>query len=145
MYREISENGAGGDMTTPSVESKGERNYSYAGYVAAGGRIDEENYHRVMNRARDASQSGFRGDAAADQSGVTARISGISLDAIREEIGIDPRIIYEILRSDVRPTDAKHHHGSMSDQQLLVESLRMLEQGDAAEAIVTTHPNIPFQ
>lgn len=145
MYRDISGNGEGANMTTPSIESNGEWNYSYSGYVALGGRIDEANYNRVMERVREESQAGLTHSSLAQQTHVTAEISGISLDALSEETSVDARHIYEILRHDVRPKDVEHHHGSMSDQQLLVESLRMLEQGDAAEAIIATHPHMPFQ
>lgn len=120
-----------------------EPKYSFEGYVAAGGRIDEANYQRVMKRASEESGH-FRVDRMRDQTRSTADVSGVSLDAVRDDAGIDPRCIYEILRYDVKPADVKDHHGQMSDQQLLVESLRMLEQGSAAQAIIDKHPHISF-
>src|SRR3989338_6022456 len=117
--------------------------YSYEGYIAMGGRIDEENYRRVMKRASEESGH-FRVGQLRDQTRITAEISGISLDAIRDDAGIDPRRIYEILRHDLKPGDAKHHHSQMSYQELLVESLRMLEQGDGVSAVLKKHSNISF-
>ena len=117
--------------------------YSYEGYIALGGRIDEENYQRVMKRASEES-SHFRVNQLRDQTRSTADVSGISLDVVRDEACIDPRCIYEILRYDVKPADVKDHHSQMCDQQLLVESLRMLEQGSAAQAIIDRHPHISF-
>ena len=114
--------------------------YSYAGYVACGGRIDEVNYRRVMKTIQDdPGAQFFKG-----QTEITAEISGISLDAIRNATGIDPRAIYTILGNDQKSPEVKDHHGQMWDQQLLVESLRMLEQSDAAQAIVDEHPHIQF-
>lgn len=114
--------------------------YSYAGYVACGGRIDEVNYRRVMKTI----QNNPGPEMSKRQTEITAEISGVSLDAIRNDTGIDPRAIYGILRHDHMPPEAKDHHGQMSDQQLLVESLRMLEQGDAVQAIVDKHTHMQF-
>ena len=126
---------------TSVAQQEEEPGYSYAGYVACGGRIDEVNYRRVMK----AIQNNPSIDVYAKrQTEITAEISGVSLDTIRNETGIDPRAIYGILRYDHMPPGAKDHHGQMSDQQLLVESLRMLEQSDAVQAIVDKHPHIQF-
>lgn len=146
MYEEIQRTD-GSEVKMPNdtiADPEVEMDYSYAGYVALGGRIDEENYSRVMKRVREESQADFAEDFANDQTKITADISGISLDAIRNETGVDPRFIYGILRHDIGPDDVEHHHGQMSDQQLLVESLRMLEQGSAAQAIIARHPHIQF-
>lgn len=130
--------------TTREAESK----YSYAGYVACGGRINETDYNRVMLLASKSmpytprvNQSGV---PMGDQTKITSEISGVDIGAITAETGIDPRCIYDILRHDEKPADAQYHHGAMSDQALLVESLRMLEQGSAAQAIADRHPNIQF-
>lgn len=144
MYKDIEIFDADAELPQDmSAVIERESPYSYEGYVAMGGRIDEENYHRVMKRASEESGH-FTVDQMRDQTRLTAEISGISLDAIRDDVGIDPRCIYEILRHDVKPVDAEHHHSQMCDQKLLVESLRMLEQGDAAQAIINRHPNISF-
>lgn len=129
------------EETAATIEH--EPKYSYAGYVAVGGRIDEANYQRVMKRASEESGH-FRVNHLRDQTRSTADVSGVSLDAVRDDVGIDPRCIYEILRYDEKPADAKDHHSQMSDQELLVESLRMLEQGSAAQAIIDKHPHISF-
>ena len=122
--------------------------YSYAGYVACGGRINEVNYTRVMNLAHESMPYEPRvnqaGVAMGDQIKITAETSGVDIGAITTETGIDPRCIYDILRNDVKPADVEYHHGSMGDQALLVESLRMLEQGDAVQAIVDKHLHIWF-
>ena len=114
--------------------------YSYAGYVACGGRIDEVNYRRVMKAIQDEPAA----EMSKGQTEITAEISGVSLDAIRDATGIDPRAIYGILRHDHMPPELKDHHVKMSDQQLLVESLRMLEQSDAVQAIMDKHSHIQF-
>ncbi len=135
------------DVAAPTM-GEGEPKYSYAGYVASGGRINETDYNRVILLAEESmpykprvNQSGI---PAGDQTKITSEISGVDIGAITTETGIDPRCIYDILRHDEKPADAEYHHGAMSDQALLVESLRMLEQGGAAQAIVDKHPNIQF-
>ncbi len=126
---------------TTTARAEGEPKFTYAGYLACGGRIDEENYERVMERARQEKHENF----AADQTKVTADISGISLEAIGTEAGIDPRVVYGILRHDEKPAETPHHHAQMSDQLLLVEALRMLEQGDAAARVIAKHPHMSFR
>lgn len=115
--------------------------FSYTGYVACGGRIDEVNYRRVMKAIQNAPNAGMY---AKRQTEITAEISGVSLEAIRNDTGIDPRAIYDILRHDHMPPGVKDHHVQMCDQQLLVESLRMLEQNEAVQAIIDRHPHIQF-
>jgi hypothetical protein len=125
------------------VYPEGRAVYSYAGYVAHGGRIDEGNYMRVM-KAVEQLCDGCAGDNAVRQTRIAAEISGISLEAIRERKGIDPRCIYGILRTDNMPSATVHHHAQMCDQQLLVEVLRMLEDESARVAMIAAHPNISF-
>lgn len=142
MYRELEDGGMGMEIPETSVaQQEEEPGYSYAGYVACGGRIDEVNYRRVMKAVQN---NPLIDVYAKHRTNTTAEISGVSLDAIRNATGIDPRAIYDILRNDRKPPEAKDHHGQMSDQHLLVESLRMLEQSDAVEAIVDNHKNFQF-
>ncbi len=136
MYEELENRGMEKDIPEQEEVPK----YSYAGYVACGGRIDEVNYRRVMKIIQNYPMS----EMSKHQTEITAEISGVSLDAIRNDTGIDPRAIYGILRNDHIPPEEKNHHMQMSDQQLLVESLRMLEQSDAVQAIVDKHPHIEF-
>lgn len=142
MYRD-SENGViEMEIQESSVPPQEEApKYSYAGYVACGGRIDEVNYRRVMKAVQNDPSAAMNTNR---QTEITAEISGVSLEAIRNDTGIDPRAIYGILRNDHRPPDATDHHVQMSDQQLLVESLRMLEQESAVQAIIDKHPHIGF-
>jgi hypothetical protein len=121
-----------------------ETEYSYAEYLLFDGRIDEENYGRIMKKAQEDSQAGIVADFAIRQTKISADISGVSLDAIRDKTGIDPRCIYTILQQDERSDDPKRHHGLISDQKLLVESLRMLGQGRALQAIMDRHSHINF-
>lgn len=118
--------------------------YSYADYVALGGRIDEANFTRVMERALVETKANLGEGFSKNQTGLTAEISGVNLDAVTAEAGIDPRCIYGILRYDEKPKDVEYHHGAMSDQVLLVESLRMVGAVEAVNAIVEKHPHIPF-
>ena len=129
------------EIPEANVPQEEEPKYSYAGYVACGGRIDEVNYRRVMRAVQAAPTPEMY---AKRQTEITAEISGVSLDAIGDETGIDPRAVYGILRHDNMPPEAKDHHAQMSDQQLLVESLRMLEQDSAVQAIMDKHPHIQF-
>jgi hypothetical protein len=95
---------------------EGSAPYSYAGYVDGGGRIDEVNYQRVMRLASE----------------------GSSVGAIEEEV------LYRILRNDWDPGN-RNHHGVMSDQELRVETLRMLGDTDAVEAFKSAHPHMQFE
>ncbi len=127
---------------TVKVEPQSVGVYSYGRYLALGGRIDEENYGRVMKRV--IAESGLVQHFARIQTSTTAAISGISLCAVRDETGVDPRFIYGILRHDVASDNIKHHHSQMSDQELLVESLRMLERKEESLAVIAKHPHITF-
>lgn len=142
MYRDLENGGIEMEIQELSVPpNEGGPKYSYEGYVACGGRIDEVNYRRVMKAVQNAP---LDGESAKRQTDITALISGVSLEAIRNDTGIDPRAIYGILRHDHMPLEVKAHHTQMSDQQLLVESLRMLEQEGAVQAIMDKHPHIEF-
>ena len=140
MYRDL-ENGGMGIPETSIPQQEEEPKYSYAGYFECGGRIDEVNYRRLMKAIQNEPSIDVY---AKRQTEIAAEISGVSLDAIRNATGIDPRAIYGILRRDRKPPEVKDHHGQMSDQELLVESLRMLEQSDAVKAIVGEHKNFQF-
>lgn len=137
MYRDPAE-AYGEEPMKPFTRSEWAREYTYAGYASLGGRIDEENYQRVMKKALEISQVSDHEvmNSAAAQTKHSAEISGVSLDRIHEETGIDPRAIYAILRNDIAPDGVAHHHVQMSDQQLLVEALRMLEQEHAVRAVI---------
>lgn len=112
---------------------------SYAGYVQNGGRINEEDYRSVLLRA----QNGKVSEGARHQAEGIARFSGIALDTFQSHI--DPRALYGVLRSDTEPTpptNVRHHHSQMSDQELFMEMLRMLEEGDAIRLVENAYPNI---
>jgi hypothetical protein len=130
--------------TIPALALGGKMKYSYALYVACGGRIDEENYARVMKKVAEELHDCLPNNSAISQTRIAAELSGISLDTVRDKAGIDPRCIYGILRNDDIPKGLRYHHGQMSDQQLLVESLRMLEVTSAVDAVIAAHPNISF-
>ena len=121
--------------------------YTYGDYVAHGGRIDEDNYTRVMQRAQNESSVGAVGaeeNYAQLQTATIANASGVSLEKIRDEVGLDPVCIYGILRSDKFPTKTTNHHGQMTDEQLLVEALRMLGEQSAVDSIIAKYPHISF-
>ena len=145
MYVDHTNNGEGIMGTLGAVEhtQHEEAGYSYAEYVAAGGRIDEGNHTRVMDRVHGRTDDGSE-DSAWNQTNITAEISGISFEEITRETGVDPRRVYALLRNDMGPADVEHHHAQMSDQQLLVEALRMLGREDAVNAIMAKHPHIQF-
>jgi len=143
MYKEFTAEREG-EMRDDPARPESEKKYTYAGYLAHGGRIDEATYNSVMQRVGEDPAADFAEDFADSQTKITADISGISLDAIRNETGIDPRFIYGVLRHDMGPDGVEHHHSQMSDQQLLVESLRMLEQGSAVGAVIDKHPHMQF-
>ncbi len=131
---------------TPPEEAVGENEsgFSYGNYVALGGRINEKDFTRVMARAQVETNT-TRGEGfSKNQTGITAEISGVDLDAVRDEFGVDPRCVYGILRHDEKPTGVEYHHGAMSDQALLVESLRMIGAISAVDAIIAKHPHIAF-
>lgn len=142
MYRE--EEAVENEMPNATSSPEGELRFVYADYVSIGGRLDEESYSQVMKKAEQESMSGITGNFARAQTATIANVSGISLEAIHQEAGLDPVSIYEILRSDKIPAGVSDHHSQMNDQQLLVESLRMLGQQDAVNAIIATHPHIIF-
>lgn len=133
---------------TPPEEVAGESEsrFSYTNYVALGGRINRGDYARVMERAQEESNATSGEGFSKNQTRTTAEISGVDLDAVRDEFGIDPRCVYGILRYDELPPLAipQYHHGAMSDQALLVESLRMIGAVEAVNAIVEKHPHISF-
>ncbi len=128
------------EATSPESESR----HTYTDYVSMGGRLDEENYARVMKKAEEESGAGITSSYARAQVATIADISGISLEHIRDEVGLDPVVIYEILRNDKIPKEVANHHSQMIDQQLLVESLRMLGAQSATLAIIAKHPHITF-
>ena len=145
MNRELEATGLS-EVEMPTISTRERtKTFTYAGYAALDGRIDEVNYTRVMKKVRENESIGAVDGFAIDQTKITADISGISLDAIRNETGVDPRTIYGILRRDIRPPGTEYHHDQMSDQQLLVEALRMLEQESAVSAVIKRHPHIQFQ
>ncbi len=146
MHKESIENYGRGDGVpeTSATLPEGNKEYSYAGYIAHGGRIDEENYTRVMETASKKSDESYPEDSVHHQTQTVEAISGISLDAIGDSAGIDPRLVYRILRTDVMSSGQTYHHGQMHDQQLLVETLRMLEETAAVNAVIAAHPNISF-
>jgi|SRR3989338_771562 len=115
---------------------EGEKGLSYAGYVSHGGLINEADYQSALTRSRGAKV----GDGARSQSEGIARFSGLDLGALRGEI--DPRVLYGILRNDTAPSEVLHHHSQMSDQKLFVETLRMLEKGEAVSVVQKAYPNI---
>lgn len=132
MNKDTVENGhdMGGEERKPKL--------SYAGYVRCGGLINETDYQSAMERA----DAGKVNEVLERHVENMAEFSGVSLDAIRIETGIDPRVLYGILREDVGAEGLKHHHSQMSDQKLFVETLHMLQKDDAACAVENAYPNI---
>ena len=142
MYKEEETTEVG--MSEQTTSHEGESRYSYADYISMGGRIDEENYTRVIQMAQDEAGASAVTKFTLFQTATIAGTSDISLEAIHAETGINPVCIYSILRSDKIPREVRDHHSQMNDQQLLVESLRMLGAHSAIDAIIAKHPHITF-
>lgn len=142
MFKEVPNNGEERNVPDPtSAHREGGPSYSYRGYLALGGRIDEATYNEAMAAVSDhVPEKPF----TKRQVNNIAGISEISLDNIQAETGIDPVVIYDFLRHHKKPADAQFHHGAMFDQQLMVEALRMLEQEDAVKKIIEKHDNLSF-
>ncbi len=150
MHTEVNESQEIVEPTVPVESNEMGNIFSFDRYSRKGGRVAEADYLRVMGRAREESSS-FRVDPMRDQTAATVgvvnrlnlgTINKLSLSAIKDRTGVDPRCVYQILRSDMHSADEPRVHTSLSDQELLVEALLMLDQDDAVGAVKETHRNI---
>ena len=116
-----------------------ENNYQH--YLEMGGIINEADYKNALDRAMG---SVIPNKAHIKQVESITRFLEIELH--NTENSFDPKIIlYEILRSDVRPEGVKNHHDQMCDQQIFVEVLRMLGDLESVEKAIKAYPNISFK
>jgi len=117
---------------------------NYNSYQEMGGIINENDYQNVLNRMRDLKvldRTDPQIRASVAQVTGIAKFAKIELNSSKNML--DPKIVlYVILRGDTRPEGAKHHHSQMSDQEILGETLRMLEDAGSLEKLITAYPNI---
>lgn len=120
------------------TEDGGETKQSgYQEYRALGGIINEAEYVSALEKMKE---TGTADSMTTTQAGVIARVAGIEFGAN------DPRVVlYGILRNDANTSGAEHHHSQMSDQQLFVEALRMLEDKESVQKVIQAHPHISFE
>lgn len=110
-------------------------------YQELGGIINETDYNSTLERAKNTTTLD---EALIKQAEKIAKFAGIELQ--NTENTIDPRtILYGILRRDVTPKDIRHHHGSMSDQRIFMEALRMLKDVESLDKMIKAYPNISFK
>lgn len=113
---------------------------NYQKYLELGGIINEADYISALERTDNAPV----GIATIAQVRIMANHAKIELH--NQDNSIDRRIkLYRILRTDIRPDGIKHHHDSMSDQQIFVEALRMLGDKESTNKMIESHPNISFK
>ncbi|MDO8656985.1 MAG: hypothetical protein Q7K45_07150 [Nanoarchaeota archaeon] len=122
------------------VQNTPEEN-NYQRYQELGGIINEKDYNGAIKRSENATTVR---EILIRQAENIAKFAGIELHSTQD--AIDPRIIlYGILRSDVGPEEVKYHHDQMSDQQIFVEALRILEDTESVDKMIKAHPNISFK
>ncbi len=121
----------GGESFTPRID--------FSRYGDLGGRINEEDYLSAMERA---TSSRKQSESLRGQVKHTAKVAQIDLNDI---VGGPENLyfLYGVLRDDVKP-NVEHHHGQMSDERLVVEALRMLDNPDFLEKVIAAYPNIDF-
>lgn len=131
MNKELLENGQ-------DVQDSPEKN-TYKKYRELGGIINESDYNSALSRLET-----YIPDKNQIQQVLNMTdFAGIELSP---KPATDPIVkLYSILRNDVRPQGVKYHHDQMSDQQILVEALRMLEDAESADKMINKHPHISFE
>ena len=126
--------------TGTDVQNSPEK-YNYQRYLALGGIINEVDYNSAIERIdifHPLSKTLIL------QAKNIAKYAGIELQNVEGDL--DKRVgLYGILRSDIRPEGVKYHHNSMSDQQIFVEALRMLEDAESVDKMIKKHRNISFK
>lgn len=116
---------------------EGKNLLTYKGYRDCGGIINEADYTSALNRAK--ASGGVVTVFSENQLKSIAKQTGITLE---ERAGIDPFVLYGILRHDeAPPKDVPHHHG-LHDNEVALETFRMLEDEQTATAIKNFTENI---
>mgnify|MGYP001619687304 CR=1 FL=1 len=122
-----------------NVYHQTEKDRTYGKYRELGGIINEKDYTNALTRAKE---SRALNKPLLRQAENIAKCAGIVLD---NSGGVDPKVkLYAVLRADNKPEDVKYHHSQMSDQRLFAEALRMLEDVDSLNKMITAYPNISF-
>lgn len=112
----------------------------YRRYRELGGIINEDDYNSALLRAGKTTALAI---TLIKQVEIIARVAGIELH--NTEDALDPiTVLYGVLRTDIRPEKVRHHHSQMCDQRLFAEVLRILEDIDALNKLIWTHPHISF-
>ncbi|MFA5359696.1 MAG: hypothetical protein WC349_01935 [Patescibacteria group bacterium] len=130
------------DLKVEKVKNSFESNYE--DYKKLGGIINEGDYERILNKAReskilDEKNSEIR--STIRQGEVIAEFAKISLN--NSEDNPDSKIVlYVLLRTDPIPEGKQNHHGQMSDQKLFSEAVRMTGDADALNKLIAAYPNI---
>ena len=125
------------------MENEPSENSGYERYVKLGGIINQEDYNSALSRLEIAETN----DEPLDEK-QTSYVQKL-LKYADIELGSGDRAyrivkLYSILRADTRPEKVKYHHDQMSDQQILVEALRILDDENAVSSMIAKYTNILF-
>lgn len=115
-------------------------NSTYAVYCRLGGIINEKDYTIIFERAILTQPN--ESTSAKNQAMMIIKRADLNLDTEYTEKLVT---LYSVLRNDTCPDEAKHHHCQMSDQRLLAEALRMMEDANSLQKLVVAFPNIDFK
>lgn len=121
------------------VDEGSSRDITYSRYQALGGIINQGAYESALARAKAGVSLN---KASIAQAELISRVAGFSLSNTEDEFD-EITTLYGVLRSDSMPGE-RYHHGSMCDQRIMAEVLRMLDQPDLLAKILEAFPNIVF-